>query len=213
MEQLTDAQAESIAKHITEAVNQEVTASVESFRQQMAANNQHLEKLSQQYAQMGINLSAADDQAKADRTEAAKKLVLSRYAGHGYFYSRAGWTKDQHKVRNAMIDKAKDICPARLDQRNTTDWFNRVFTACAQIPEVKGGQIADVMWSAMPEDQAAIWLPELQAQTWDMCANPEAVLQTVVEQFVGADPAGSNAIRQYLEFRPARNESYMAAWH
>ena len=212
MELLTDDQAAKIATHISEAVAQEVAASVDSFRQQMTANSQHLEKMSQQYAQMGVNLSAADDQAKADMMEAANKLVLSRYAGHGYFYPRAGWTKDQFKVRNAMIEKAKDFCPARLDQRNTTDWFNRVFTACAQIPEVKGGQIADVMWSAMPEDQAAIWLPEVKAQLWTG-ANPEAVLQTMIEQFVGADPAGSNAIRQYLDFRPTKNETYTTAWH
>merc|ERR1712015_214711 len=111
-----------------------------------------------------------------------------------------------------MIEKAKEYCPARLDPQNTTVWFNKVFAACSQIPEVKGGQIADVMWSAMPEDQAAIWLPEVQTQSWK-CANPEAVLQTMVEQFVGADSAGSNAIHQYLEFCPLKHESYTAAWH
>ena len=69
------------------------------------------------------------------------------------------------------------------------------------------------MWLALPEEQAAIWLSELQTHTWDACDNPEAVLQTIMEQWVGADPAGSDSIRQYLEFRPAKNKSYTAAWH
>ena len=94
MEQLTAEQAAKIAAHISESVAKEVAANVASFQQQMATNSQHLHDLSQQYAQMGVNLSAAEDQARSDMMEAANKLVMNRYAGHGYFYPRAGWTKD-----------------------------------------------------------------------------------------------------------------------
>ena len=201
MDTLTQEQAEKLAAHIRESVAKEVAAEVASFNQQMTTNSQRLHDMSQQYAQvgsalsqMGVSVNADEAQAKADMMDVANKLVMNRYAGHGYFFPTADWAKDQHKIRNTMIEKAKDCCPAKLDPQNTTAWFNRVFADCSQIPEVKGGQIADVMWSAMPEDQAAIWLPEIQTQSWT-CANLEAVLQTMVEQFVGANPAGSNAIR------------------
>ena len=109
MEQLTTEQAAKLAAHISESVAKEVAAKVASFQQQIMTNSQHLLDMSQQYAQvgstlsqMGVNLSAAEDQARSDMMDAANKLVMNRYASHGYFYSIAGWTKDQHKIRNAM---------------------------------------------------------------------------------------------------------------
>ena len=168
MEVLTREQANKVATHISDSVAKEIAVRVAAFDKQDGENSQHLINMGQQFAQvnsvltkMGINVGANEAQAKANVMDAAKKLVMTCYAGHGYFFSLAGWTKDQHKVRNVMIEKAKELCPVRLDPQNTTSWFNKVFAACLQIPEVKGAQIADVMWSAMPEDQAAIWLPEL----------------------------------------------------
>ena len=141
MDQLTQEQAEKLAAHIRESVAKEVAAEVASFNQQMTTNSQRLHDMSQQYAQvgstlsqMGVNINAAEAQAKADMMDAANKLVMNRYAGHGYFFPTAGWAKDQHKIRHSKIEKAKEYCPARLDPHNTTVWFNKVFADCSQIP-------------------------------------------------------------------------------
>ena len=89
MDQLTQEQAEKLAAHIRESVAKEVAAKV-------ATNSQRLHDMSQQYAQvgstlsqMGVNINAAEAQAKADMMDAAKKLVMNRYAGHGYFFPTA----------------------------------------------------------------------------------------------------------------------------
>ena len=62
----------------------------------------------------------------------------------------------------------------------------------------------------MPEDQAAIWISELKKYMWTAWEHPEAVLQTVIEQLVGADPAESETVRNYLDFKPTKNELYIA---
>ena len=89
-----------------------------------------------------------------------------------------------------------------------------MFAACkANIPGAKSLQIANIMWSVMPEEQAAIWISELRKYMWTACEHPEAVLQTVIEQLVSADPAGSETFCNYLDFKPTRNETYIATWY
>ena len=101
MDTLTQEQADKLAAHIRESVANEVAAKVASFNQQMTTNSQRLHDMSQQYAQVGLTLSqmgvsvnADEAQAKADMMDAANKLVMNRYAGHGYFFPTTGWAKD-----------------------------------------------------------------------------------------------------------------------
>ena len=93
MDTLTQEQADKLAAHICESVANEVAAKVASFDQQMTTNSQRLHDMGQQYAQvgsalsqMGVSVNADEAQAKANMMDAANKLVMNRYAGHGYFF-------------------------------------------------------------------------------------------------------------------------------
>ena len=126
MDFLTPGQANKLAKHITNSVTNMVTNKSTAFDQKVAANDQYLLEVQQRYAQVntalakfGINAGTDAEQSKTDVLEAAKKLVMTRYAGHGYFFELASWAENAHKLHSQSIEKAKGLCPTKLDPQNT----------------------------------------------------------------------------------------------
>ena len=85
-----------------------------------------------------------------------------------------------------------------------------VFSTCKN--NVPGGsllQIVDIMWAVLLEEQVRIWADSIEPVRWAEERQPDMLL----ESLIGGDPAGTDAMRKYLDFNLAKNKSLIDGWY